>query len=62
MSGVEVGAVVVGGGGVGGEGACHSVVAVPGHPHQCSYLENPMDRGAQRATVHRVTKSQTQLK
>ena len=25
-------------------------------------LENPMDRGAWRATVHRVAKSQTQLK
>ena len=24
-------------------------------------LENPMDRGAWRATVHRVTKSQTRL-
>ena len=29
---------------------------------QCSCLENPMDRGAWRATVHRVTKSQTRLK
>ena len=28
---------------------------------QCSCLENPMDRGAWRATVHRVTKSQTRL-
>ena len=27
--------------------------------HPC--LENPMDRGDWRATVHRVTKSQTQL-
>ena len=25
-------------------------------------LENPMDRGAWRATVHRVTESQTRLK
>ena len=25
-------------------------------------MENPMDRGAWRATVHRVAKSQTQLK
>ena len=33
-----------------------------GNPLQCSCLENPMDRGAWRATVHRVTKSQTQLK
>ena len=29
---------------------------------QCSCLENPMDRGAWRATVHRVTESQTRLK
>ena len=29
---------------------------------QYSYLENPMDRGAWQATIHRVTKSQTQLK
>ena len=33
-----------------------------GNPLQYSCLENPMDRGAWRATVHRVTKSQTQLK
>ena len=33
-----------------------------GNPLQCSCLENPMDRGAWRATVHRATKSQTQLK
>ena len=33
-----------------------------GHPLQYSGLENPMDRGAWRASVHRVTKSQTQLK
>ena len=31
-------------------------------PLQYSCLENPMDRGAWQATVHRVTKSQTQLK
>ena len=35
----------------------------PGGGHgnllQCSCLENPMDRGARRATVHRVAKSQT---
>ena len=30
-----------------------------GNPLQYSCLENPMDRGAQWATVHRVTKSQT---
>ena len=32
------------------------------NPLQYSCLENPMDRGAWRATVHRVAKSQTQLK
>ena len=32
-----------------------------GNPLQYSSLENPMDRGAWRATVHRVTKSQTRL-
>ena len=30
-----------------------------GNPLQYSYLENPMDRGAWRATVHRDTKGQT---
>ena len=30
--------------------------------HQCSCLENPMDREAWRITVHRVAKSQTRLK
>ena len=38
----------------------------PGGEHgnslQCSHLENPMDRGAWRATVHEVIKSQTQVK
>ena len=29
------------------------------NPFQYSCLENPMDRGAWRATVHRVTKSWT---
>ena len=33
-----------------------------GNPLQCSCLENPMDRGAWRATVHGAAKSQTQLK
>ena len=33
-----------------------------GNPLQYFCLENPMDRGARRATVNRVTKSQTQLK
>ena len=31
-----------------------------GKPLQYSCLEKPMDRGAWRATVHRVTKSQTE--
>ena len=33
-----------------------------GDPLQYSCLESPMDRGAWQATVHRVEKSQTQLK
>ena len=33
-----------------------------GNPLQYSCLENPMDRGAWRATVHRVTNSRTRLK
>ena len=33
-----------------------------GNPLQYSCLENPMDRGARWATVHRVTKSQIRLK
>ena len=32
-----------------------------GNPLQYSCLENPMDRGVWQATVHGVTKSQTQL-
>ena len=32
-----------------------------GNPLQYSCLKNPMDGGAWRATVHRVTKSQTRL-
>ena len=31
------------------------------YPHQYSCLESPMDRGAWRATVHVITKSQTEL-
>ena len=31
----------------------------PGNPLQDSCLENPMNRGAWRATVHRVVKSDT---
>ena len=30
-----------------------------GNPGQCSYLENPMDRGARRAIVHGITESDT---
>ena len=30
-----------------------------GNPLQCSCLENPMDRGAPKATVHRVAESDT---
>ena len=33
-----------------------------GNPLQYSCLENPMDRGAWWATVHKVAQSQTQLK
>ena len=33
-----------------------------GNPLQCSCLENPIDRGAWQATVHRIAKSRTQLK
>ena len=33
-----------------------------GNPLQYSCLENPMDRGAWWARVHRVAKSQTRLK
>ena len=32
-----------------------------GYPLQYSCLENPMDRGAWRATVHGIAKSQTRL-
>ena len=43
-------------------GLRRSSVGGNGHPLQYSCLENPMDRGAWRATVHRVTKSWTWLK
>ena len=33
-----------------------------GNPLQYSCLDNPMDRGAWWATVHRVAKSRTRLK
>ena len=32
------------------------------NPHQYSFLENPMDRGAWWATVHRIARNRTQLK
>ena len=60
------------GGSVGEETACNAgdTGSIPGserspggghgHPLQYSCLENPMDRGSWRATVHRITKSHTQ--
>ena len=33
-----------------------------GNPLQYFYLENPMDRGAWQAAVHRVVQSRTRLK
>ena len=33
-----------------------------GTPLQYSYLESPMDRGAWRAAIHGIAKSQTQLR
>ena len=33
----------------------------PGNPLQYSCLENPMDRGAWRATAHRVAKREARL-
>ena len=35
---------------------------VHGNPLQYSCLENPTDSGAWQATIHRITKSRTQLK
>ena len=43
-------------------GSVRSPAGGYGNPLQCSGLENPMDRGAWWATVHRVTKSWTELK
>ena len=47
-------------------GSIHGLGRSPGegngNPLQYSCLENPMDRGTWWAIVHRVTKSQTQLK
>ena len=42
-------------------GSRRSVREGYGNPLQYSCLENSMERGAWWATVHRVTKSQTQL-
>ena len=39
-----------------GSGGCPA--GGPGNPLQCPCLENPMERGAWWATVHRVTESQ----
>ena len=43
-------------------GSGRSPGAARGNPLQYSCLENRVDRGASQATVHGVTKSQTQLK
>ena len=43
-------------------GSGRSLGGWQGNPLQCFGLENPMDRGAWRATVHGVAKSWTQLK
>ena len=53
-------------GGTGDVGSIPGLRRSPGlgncNPFQYSCLENPMDRGALPATVHKVTQSQTQLK
>ena len=50
---------------VGDLGLMPGLVRSPGGGHgnilQYSYLEDPMDRGVWRATVHGVAKSQTRL-
>ena len=43
-------------------GSGRSPEAGHGNPFQYSCLENPMDRGVWRATVHRIAKIQTQVK
>ena len=40
---------------------CTIAFILHGNPLQCSCLENPMDRGAWWAAVHRVAKSRTRL-
>ena len=42
-------------------GSGRSLGEANGYPLQYSCLENPKDRGAWRATVHGITKNQTQL-
>ena len=42
-------------------GSWRSPAKGDGNPLQCSFLGNPMDRGAWLATPHRVTKRPTQL-
>ena len=48
------------------QGSIPGLVRSPGGGHgntlHYSYLENPMDRGAWRAAVHGISKSQTRLK
>ena len=47
-------------------GEVRDMGSIPGGGHgkalQYSCLENPLDRGAWKATVHRVAKNQTRLK
>ena len=42
-------------------GSARSLGEEHGNPLQYSYLGNPMDRGAWRATVHGIAMSQTRL-
>ena len=48
--------------GLEGRGNTFTYLQEHGNPLQYARLENPMDRGAWRAIVHRVTKSRTQLR
>ena len=43
-------------------GSVRSLAGGHGNPLQCSFLENPMDRGAWQDAVHRVAKSRTGLR
>ena len=69
MKGFSCGAVVknppANAGDVGDVGSIPGLGRSPGggqgNPLKYSCLENPMDRGAWQAIVHRVTKSRTQL-